>query len=133
VVRRSEEDEWLASTANFAMYERRTDKLLPTRLFVSRVLRHGGYVGMAVAVALAIGMSGYHWINREPWIDAFVDASMILGGMGPVSELHTRGSKLFAGVYALFAGLFFIAASGVLLAPFLHRMIHVFHLEKAAK
>jgi hypothetical protein len=133
VVRHSEADERLASTVNFVMYERRTDKLLPTRLFMSRVLRQGGYVGMAVAVALAIGMSGYHWLNREAWIDAFVDAAMILGGMGPVSELHTRGSKLFAGVYALFAGLFFIAASGVLLAPFLHRMIHVFHLEKQQK
>lgn len=112
------------------MYERRTDKLLPTRQFLSRVLRHGGYVVLAVAVALAIGVSGYHWINKEPWIDAFLDASMILGGMGPVHEMHSSASKLFAGVYALFAGLFFIAASGVLLAPFLHRMIHVFHLDK---
>jgi hypothetical protein len=115
------------------MYERRTDKLLPTRLFVSRVLRHGGYVFVAVVCALLIGMSGYHWINREPWIDAFLDAAMILGGMGPVQEMHTTASKLFAGVYALFAGLFFIGASGFLLAPFLHRMIHVFHLEKQQK
>jgi len=112
------------------MYERRTDKLLPTRLFVSRVLRQGGYVFIAVVVALAIGMSGYHWINGLQWIDAFLEASMILGGMGPIHEPHTTGAKLFDGGYALFAGLFFIGATGLLLAPFLHRMIHVFHLEK---
>jgi hypothetical protein len=115
------------------MYERRTDKLLPTRLFMSRVLRQGGYVFVAVVVALGIGMGGYHWINGLPWIDAFLEASMILGGMGPFHEPRTTVGKIFAGVYALFAGLFFIGASGVLLAPFLHRMIHVFHLEKQQK
>jgi hypothetical protein len=115
------------------MYEHRTDKLLPTREFISRVVRQGGYVVVAVATALAIGMSGYHWINRLPWIDAFLDASMILSGMGPVHVPITRGGKLFAGVYALFAGLFFIASTGVLLAPFLHRMIHLFHIERQQK
>jgi hypothetical protein len=112
------------------MYERRTDKLLPTRQFISRVARQGGYVILAVAVALAIGMGGYHWINGLPWIDSFLEASMILGGMGPIHEPRTTAGKLFAGCYALFAGLFFIGAAGVLLAPFMHRMIHVFHLEK---
>jgi len=115
------------------MYERRTDKLLPTRAFVSRVVRLGGYVVVAVAVALAIGMGGYHWINGLAWIDAFLDASMILGGMGPVHVPTTSGGKLFAGFYALFAGLLFIAVTGALLAPFLHRMIHIFHLEKQQK
>jgi hypothetical protein len=111
-------------------YERRGEKLLPTRQFLSRVAQQGGYVLVAVAIALAIGMSGYHWINRLPWIDAFVEASMILGGMGPLHEPHTTAAKLFDGTYALFAGLFFIGAAGALLAPFLHRMIHLFHLEK---
>ena len=115
------------------MYERRTDKLLPTRQFLSRVLQQGWYVFVAVVVALAVGMSGYHWINGLPWIDSFLEASMILGGMGPIHEPRGTGGKLFAGFYALFAGLFFIGASGVLLAPFLHRMIHVFHLEKQQK
>ncbi len=115
------------------MYERRTDKLLPTPQFVSRVARQIWYVFVAVAAALAIGMSGYHWINGLPWIDAFLEASMILGGMGPIHEPHTTVGKLFAGFYALFAGLFFIGATGVLLAPFLHRMIHLFHLEKQQK
>ncbi|MDQ6801291.1 MAG: hypothetical protein M3041_10680 [Acidobacteriota bacterium] len=115
------------------MYERRSDKLLTTRQFASRVAQHGGFVIVAVAAALLIGMSGYHWISGLPWLDAFLEASMILGGMGPVHELRTSGAKLFAGIYALFAGLFFIGASGVLLAPFLHRMIHLFHLDKGQK
>jgi hypothetical protein len=93
-------------------------------------MRHGGYVIAGIAVALAIGIGGYHGIVGLSWIDAFLDASMILGGMGPLHEPRTTGGKLFAGFYALFAGLFFIVAAGVLLAPFLHRMIHLFHLEK---
>jgi hypothetical protein len=115
------------------MYERRTDKLLPKDQFLVRVARHGGYVFLAVVVALAIGMAGYHSLSGLAWIDAFAEASMILGGMGPLHEPHTTASKLFAGCYALFAGLFFIGVTGVLLAPFLHRMIHIFHLDKAQK
>ena len=125
-----EEDEWLASTANLVMYERRTDKPLTRSRFASRVMRHGGYVIVGIAFALAIGIGGYHGIVGLSWIDAFLDASMILGGMGPLHEPRTTGGKLFAGFYALFAGLFFIFAAGVLLAPFLHRIIHLFHLEK---
>ncbi len=112
------------------MYERMKDRLLTPRQFAMRVLQHGGYVLLAVAGALGIGMSGYHFINHLPWIDAFLESSMILGGMGPISEPHTNIGKIFAGCYALFAGLFFIAATGVLLAPFLHRMIHRFHIER---
>lgn len=115
------------------MYERNHEKLLTPREFARRVDRHGGLVFLAVVVALAIGMSGYHFINRQPWLDAFLEAAMILGGMGPVQTPLTPAGKLFAGFYALFSGLFFIGASGVLLAPFLHRMIHYFHLDKKSK
>lgn len=114
-------------------YERRDDSLLPFAKFMFRVARQAGYVVGAVAIALMIGMNGYHWIEGLPWIDAFLEASMILGGMGPLHAPQTSAGKLFAGLYALFAGLFFIAASGALLAPFLHRMIHIFHLEKQRK
>src|SRR6266851_6193863 len=115
------------------MYERRTDGLLPKDQFLVRVARHGGYVFVAILGALAIGMLGYHSLSGLAWIDAFAEASMILSGMGPLHEPHTTASKMFAGCFALFSGLFFIGVTGVLLAPFLHRMIHIFHLEKAQK
>jgi hypothetical protein len=74
-------------------------------------------------------MAGYHYLEGLPWIDAFVNAAMILSGMGPVSPLQTFGGKLFAGLYALYSGLIVIVAAGVLFAPVVHRMLHRFHLE----
>ncbi len=111
------------------MYEHRRQKVLHRRAFAIRVLQHGGIVLSAVAVVLAIGIVGYHIFAGLPWIDALLNASMILGGMGPVDPMTTKAAKLFASFYALFSGLFFIAASGALLAPFLHRFLHRFHLE----
>ena len=81
-------------------------------------------------LTLAIGMAGYHGLEDQGWIDAYLNASMILGGMGPVAELHTSGGKAFAGTYALFAGLVFVLAIGVVLAPVLHRAMHRFHLDE---
>ena len=83
-------------------------------------------------LTLAVGMAGYHWLEDQPWVDAYLNASMILGGMGPVAELHTAGGKIFAGTYALFAGLVFVLAIGVVLAPVLHRAMHRFHLDGKA-
>lgn len=112
------------------MYEQRKQELLPRREFIWRVLRHGGYVFVAVVFALGIGVLGYRYFAHLTWIDALLNASMILGGMGPVDVLTTNAAKLFASAYALFSGVFFIASSGVLLAPFLHRLVHKFHLEE---
>ena len=112
------------------MYESCRERLLSTREFVMRVLQHGWVVLIAVIVVLGIGMLGYHATAGLPWIDAFLNASMILGGMGPVNPITTASGKIFAGVYALFCGLFALAAAGAILAPFLHRMIHRFHLEE---
>ena len=112
------------------MYERRGDKLLPPREFAIRVLQHGGVVALVVGPALIIGVIGYHTLVGWPWIDALLNASMILGGMGPVDPVRATGGKLFASFYALFSGLIIIAATGILLAPFLHRLVHKFHLEK---
>ncbi len=114
------------------MYEHRNDRLLSTREFAFRVLQHGGLVTAAVVGALGLGVIGYHLTANLPWIDALLNASMILGGMGPVNAVTTTVGKLFASFYALFSGLFFIFATGVLLAPFLHRLIHRFHLEEGA-
>lgn len=112
------------------MYEHRKDRLLTAAEFAVRVAWHGAVVLGAIAVALGIGVAGYHATEDLSWIDSLLNASMILGGMGPVNAMRTEGGKLFASFYALFSGLFFIAATAVLLAPFLHRLMHRFHLEK---
>ena len=82
-----------------------------------------------VAGALGIGMAGYHFIENMGWVDAFVNAAMILSGMGPVATLQTDAGKIFAGCYALFSGLMFITVTGIVLAPVAHRALHKFHLE----
>lgn len=111
------------------MYERRHQPLLPFDAFVRRLLRNAAIAGATAAVALGIGILGYRLTENLPWIDALLNASMILGGMGPVSELHTTAGKLFASWYALFSGVIFVTSAGILVAPILHRFLHHFHLE----
>ena len=103
---------------------------MPWPMFLHRAAFHlfVGFTG--IVIALAIGMVGYHVTARLPWIDSFVNASMILGGMGPVDPLKTSGAKLFAGFYALFSGLVFIALMGIVLAPWAHRVLHRFHMDE---
>jgi len=93
------------------------------------MLRHGGYGTALVAVSIAIGMLGYHFFDHLAWVDAFVDTSMLLGGMGPVNPLQGNGAKVFAGMFALYAGLVFLALTAIMLAPVLHRVLHAFHAE----
>ena len=112
------------------MYESRTKPLLSRELFVRRVARHVVAVLIAIAIALGIGVCGYHFIAHLPWIDSLLNASMILGGMGPVDTLTTAAAKVFASFYALFSGLVFIGVATTLAAPFLHRLIHRFHLQE---
>ena len=81
-----------------------------------------------IGVSLFLGMFGYHHFENMTWIDAFVNASMILSGMGPIGELHTSAGKLFAGCYALYSGLALITIAAILLAPVAHRILHRFHL-----
>jgi hypothetical protein len=111
------------------MYEKRVQALAPARVFVGRLVKHVAIATALVAVSLVIGMAGYHVLEGLPWLDAFLNSAMLLGGMGPVDPLHTAPGKLFAGCYALYCGLVVIVAAGVLLAPFLHRLLHRFHLE----
>ena len=110
-------------------FERRHEKLAPTPIFIRRVAESLLMTGMLIGFSLFIGIAGYHWLAGLKWIDALLDASMILGGMGPVSELHTTGAKLFASLYALFSGMVFIGIIGLVLAPLAHRMLHRFHLD----
>lgn len=109
-------------------YERRHEPLLGRREFWLRLLRHGGLVVAVLALSLAGGALGYRSTEGMPWLDAFLNAAMILSGMGPVTVLATDAGKLFATGYALFSGVVFLVAVGLLLAPVLHRVLHRFHL-----
>ena len=111
------------------MFEHHRQPLLPRAAFVRRLMRYGVMALLIILVSLVIGMVGYHVFEGLAWIDAFVNAAMLLGGMGPVTELHTTASKLFAGLYALYSGLVFLLVAGVLFAPIIHRILHRFHLE----
>lgn len=109
--------------------EHRLEPLLPRRDFLRRQLRYTGLAAGLLIVSLGIGVLGYHGFEGLPWLDALLNASMILGGMGPVDPLRTSGGKVFASLYALFSGVIFLVSVGVLLAPLVHRVLHRFHLE----
>jgi hypothetical protein len=111
------------------MYEHRRQKLISGREFVRRMTRHGGWALMLILGSLLLGVAGFHWIGGRPWIDALLNASMLLGGMGPVGDLGETPGKLFASAYALYAGLIFLIVAGLLFAPVFHRILHKFHLE----
>jgi hypothetical protein len=115
------------------VYENRRAQLLPRQLFLRRVGRHA-LVGLGLAVlSLALGMSGYMYFEHLEWRDAFLNSAMLLGGMGPVDNPRTPGGKLFAGCYALYAGLVFLVTVGIVLAPIVHRLIHRFHLQEETR
>jgi hypothetical protein len=103
--------------------------LPPRRAFLARVAQSSLVALGLIVASLCVGMVGYHFTEDMPWIDSFVNAAMILSGMGPVGELHTYGGKLFAGCYALYSGLALITIAAVLLAPVVHRFLHRFHIE----
>jgi hypothetical protein len=109
--------------------EQRQESLLPRPLFLRRMARWGLAASIVLLGSLALGVCGYHFIEGLPWIDALLNASMILGGMGPVDPLRTRAGKLFASFYALYSGLAIISIAGLMIAPAAHRMLHKFHLE----
>jgi hypothetical protein len=112
------------------MYEHHQTPLLPRRVFYRRVGRHAVIAVAILLAALGVGMVGYHHFEGVPWIDAYVDAAMILSGMGPLGDLHTDGGKIFAGCYALFSGVVFLSTIGVFLAPIVHRLFHKFHMAE---
>jgi len=111
------------------MYEHRSQPLVSREAFRSRVFRHVILAAGFILAALAIGVLGYRAFEGMAWIDALLNASMILGGMGPVGELHRSGAKLFASFYALFSGVVFLASASVIMAPVVHRFLHRFHAE----
>jgi len=115
------------------MYEHRSHAPLSRPAFRLRMLRHGGLAILVVVVSLGIGMAGYWWFEPEgvhDWRDAFLNAAMLLGGMGPVTTPASDGGKVFAGVYALYCGLVVLFVAGIIFAPVAHRILHRLHLAE---
>jgi len=111
------------------MYESKTQAPLPRVHFVRRLLLHATVALALLALSLVAGMLGYASFEGLPWLDAFLNSAMLLGGMGPVNAPVTPAGKLFAGLYALYAGLLFIVAAALIFAPVVHRVLHKFHWE----
>jgi hypothetical protein len=112
------------------MFEHKAESVISRKRFLLRLLRSLRFTVLAVSVSLLLGVVGYHYFEQLPWLDCLLNASMILGGMGEVDPLKTDGGKIFASLYALYSGLVFIAVTGILLAPVLHRIMHTFHSDK---
>jgi len=111
------------------MFERKHQKIASVSVFMKRL---AGYIAIAILLilfSLFIGMAGYHWLAGLSWVDSLLNASMILGGMGPVNPLTNTSAKIFASLYALFSGLVFIAVMGIVFSPIVHRMLHKFHID----
>ena len=111
-------------------FERRTDELAPFSIYVQRIIVSLAIAFGLILVALSVGIAGYHFIAGFNFVDSLLEASMILGGMGPVRELANDGAKLFASIYALFSGVIFIALMGIILSPIAHRVMHKFHIDE---
>jgi len=118
------------------MYEHRSRPPLSRGAFLLRMLRHFLIAVAFVGLSLGAGMKGYLYFEHDhvnTWRDAFLNAAMLLGGMGPVHTPATDGGKVFAGLYALYAGLVFLVAAGLLFPPVFHRLLHTFHWEESAQ
>ncbi len=109
------------------MFERRNQPVISHAEWRRRVARSAALAGGVIVAALGLGVLGYRYLAELGWLDSLLNASMILGGMGPVDPIHTDRGKLFAAFYALFSGVIFIGTFGVLIAPWAHRMLHRFH------
>ena len=111
------------------MFEHRKEPVISRSKFLLRVIHSGTVATALITGSLALGMLGYHITEKLNCIDAFLNASMLLGGMGPVNTPMTFDGKLFAGLYSLYCGLLVILVAGVILAPIAHRVLHKFHVE----
>ena len=112
------------------IYERRGHRLVTRREFLWRLGKHFGMASLLVIGSLGAGMAGYAWFEGLTWIDSFLNAAMLLGGMGPITAPVTPGGKIFAGIYALYAGLLFLIGAGLIFAPVIHRILHHFHMDE---
>jgi hypothetical protein len=111
------------------MFEHRHEKLLPRHLFLRRLAKYALISLGIIIISLLGGMIGYHVFEGYSWVDSFLNAAMLMGGMGPVGTLQTDAGKIFAGIYALYCGLVVLIAIAIFAAPIFHRFLHHFHLE----
>ena len=112
------------------MYESKAHPPISRSRFIRRVLLHAAAALALMLVSLMLGMAGYQYFEQLPWRDAFLNAAMLMGGMGPVDAPRTDGGKLFAGLYALYAGLVFLVSASLVFTPVVHRVMHKFHWEQ---
>jgi hypothetical protein len=115
------------------VFEHRLSPLLPLPEFRARLAKMAALGFALIAASLAVGMLGYHYIAEQSWTDSYLNAAMILSGMGPIGDLKSAGAKIFAGTYALYSGLALILIAGIILSPVVHRFLHKFHLETDKK
>ena len=102
--------------------------------FIRRLREQAGYAAALVVGSIILGMAGYHWIAGRPWDDAFENTAMLLGGMGPVGpDITSRAGKIFAGVFALYAGIVFLVVTALVLTPVFHYVLHRFHWENTQR
>ena len=111
------------------MFEHSRQPIAKPTTFLRRLVRYSLLAAAIILCSLALGVLGYHTLGEMSWIDSLLNASMILGGMGPTGELHSNAAKLFASFYALFSGMVLLVSVGVLVAPIVHRFLHHFHLD----
>ncbi len=111
------------------MYEHKSEPLISLKKFFNRVFFHLLAALAVIAISLGIGVIGYHLTEGLSWIDSLLNASMILGGMGPVDKIVTDGGKIFASLYALFSGIIFLVSVGIIIAPIAHRLLHNLHID----
>jgi hypothetical protein len=115
-----------------AMFEHHTKPVIPFPTFIARMSANFIIAMCFTGLSLCAGMAGYRFFEGLPWIDAYLNAAMILGGMGAIDPIKTEGGKIFAGLYALYSGLWVVASIGLLLAPVFHRILHRFHSQQQA-
>lgn len=111
-------------------FEHRSQPILPFDKFIKRILRYTFFSMVLIGVSLGIGVAGYHYINELPWLDALLNASMILTGMGPVDPMKNDAAKLFASFYSIFSGVVFLSTVAVFLSPIAHRLLHKMHVDE---
>jgi hypothetical protein len=110
------------------MYEKKAHSLAPKNIYYKRLLNSFMIAVGFLSFSLVLGLLGYHYIGELPWIDSLVNASMILGGMGPVDVIKNNSGKVFTSIYAIYSGVSFLTAFSILIAPAFHRLLHKFHL-----
>lgn len=111
-------------------FEHQSEPVLPFDQFIKRIIRYTFFSFLLLGVSLGIGVAGYHYINDLPWIDALLNASMILTGMGPIDPMKNNAAKLFASFYSIFSGVVFLSTVAVFLSPVVHRFLHKLHVDE---